>query len=130
MKMAHDMSISFTAPRTNELNGLIHNCTFKIVWLSSIPTDTRVFGSRFVDEIKKASHGYRLKSRFVAQIYFDEGATSIATKAPTVKRLSQRLIMSIVSCFTDLAPFTRDVTQVSKAQPTSNSPSLLQRSRR
>ena len=71
----------------------------------------RVFGCRFIDELKKVGDRIRKKSRLVAHNYADEDTTSIATKAPTVQRFSQRVALCIGASLPRLKGFARDVTQ-------------------
>lgn len=97
--------------RAQELNGLIKDGTFAPVKTKDIDGNPRIFGSRFVDEIKRVGDHMRRKSRLVAQNYSDEGASTIATKAPTVQRFSQRVALSIAASMKDLTMYTRDVTQ-------------------
>lgn len=53
----------------------------------------------------------RRKSRLVAQNYCDEDAGIIPTKAPTIQRFSQRILLSLTASIPDMQVFTRDVTQ-------------------
>ena len=78
------IGMTFINERKKELQGLIGNGTFIPVHKSEIPDGTRIFGSRFIDEVKRSGQGTRKKSRLVAQNYQDNDATKIATKAPTV----------------------------------------------
>lgn len=66
------------------------NGTFKPLQRSEVPEGARIFGGRFVDEIKKAAEGHHKKSRFVSKNYSDDMEASISMKAPTVQRYSQR----------------------------------------
>lgn len=84
-------------PRQKELEGLLHNGTFKPIDAKDIPQRAPIFGSRFVHEIKKAAHGLRKKSRLVSQKNSDAFATMIATKSCTIQRFSQRTALSIVA---------------------------------
>lgn len=72
--------------------------------------DHRIFGSRFVDEIKRASEHFRRNSRLVAQNYSDEAASTIPTKTPTVPRFSQRLALSISASMPRSKAYPWDVT--------------------
>lgn len=101
----------FEKSRRQELDGLIKNGTFIPVDKKDIPEGARVFGSRFIDEIKRAGQGQRRKSRLVAQNYSDEAATTIATRAPTVQRSSQRLLLSLAISVDGMTAFSRDITQ-------------------
>lgn len=94
-----------------ELNGLGANGTFKPVPFSVVPEATRVFGTSFVDELKKADLGVFLKTRLVAQNYWNQDSSAIPTKAATVQRFSQRLILSLAASRTEWSPFLRDISQ-------------------
>ena len=111
MKRGSKEEAAFAQPRRDELDGLLKDGTFVPVKLSNVPESSRIFGSRFVDEIKKVGKGLRKKSRLVAQNYADNDAASIATKAPTVQRFSQRVALSIAASLPTLVPYVRDVTQ-------------------
>lgn len=50
-----------------------------------IKNNLRLFGSHLADEFKKASDELKKESRLFAQTNFDEKATSMATKSPTVQ---------------------------------------------
>lgn len=78
-----------------KLRGLINDGMFISVKASEITGNQRIFGSRFVDDLKRGEHGLRKNSRLVAQKYSDEGATFIATKAPTVPRFSKCICLSL-----------------------------------
>lgn len=79
--------------------------------LSDVPAGTRVFGSRFIDQVKGAGEMMRKKSRLVAQNYRDEDAGRIATKAPTIQRSSQRALLCLAASLPGTEIFSRDVTQ-------------------
>lgn len=74
--------------RREELNGFVKNGTFATMTREDVPKDTRIFGSRFVDLIKQIGDQERKKSRLVEENYSDFGTAEIATKAPTIQRLS------------------------------------------
>lgn len=93
------------------MQGLLDNGTFTETKTSQIPEGTRIFGSRFIDELKSTEKGYRKKKRHVDQNYLDAGAAGIAMKEPTVQRLSQRLILSLAASMPDIEVFTRHITQ-------------------
>lgn len=57
----------FAEPRRAELEGLMENGTFKKVDKADIPNGARVFGARFVDEIKRTGTGLRKKSLLFPQ---------------------------------------------------------------
>ena len=85
--------------------------TFIPIKEEDIKGEPRIFGSRFVDELKKVGDRLKKKSRLVAQNYADDDATAIATKAPTVQRFAQRVALSIAASYPELIPYTRDITQ-------------------
>ena len=102
---------AFKQSRKDELDGLLKDGTFKPVHESTIKGSKRIFGSRFIDELKRAGDILKKKSRLVAQNYADEDATYIATKAPTVQRFSQRVALSLAASFPKMKTYTRDITQ-------------------
>ena len=59
---------------------------FKVVKRSSVPSNQRIYGTRFVDAMKTVHGVEKAKSRLVAQNYMDQAAAKIATKSPTVQR--------------------------------------------
>lgn len=71
----------------------------------------RIFGSRFIDEIKRAEQGIQRKNRLVAQNCNDDGSMRIATKAPTVQGFYQRLLIALESSVGNVKLFTRVITQ-------------------
>lgn len=80
---------AFAQSRKKEPQRLLLEVTFVKVRESLIDGRTRIFGSKFVDELKRMGDRLKKKSRPVAQIYADEKAATIATKAPQTKRFSQ-----------------------------------------
>lgn len=71
----------------------------------------RIFGSRFVDELKKVGERLKRDIRRVTQNYADEGAFTISTKAPTVHRFSQRMFLCLAEFTPAMEVYTKDVTQ-------------------
>lgn len=53
----------------------------------------------------------RKKSRPVAQNFGDEDASGIATKAPTIQRFSQRILLFLAASIPENKVFSRDVTE-------------------
>lgn len=72
---------AFAESRKDELYGLLRDETFVQTREKDIYGEPRIFGSRFVNELKKVGKQLRKKSLLVAQNYADKGAASIATKA-------------------------------------------------
>lgn len=100
----------FANERKLELNGLFRNGKFEPVNLTYIPTHTRIFGSKLLDELRKAGEGLKRKSCLIAQGYNDEGATFTATKSPTIQQSSQILLMALGAYIQNVNFFTRDIT--------------------
>lgn len=103
--------IDFQDLRKEELNCPIMNGTFRIVSPSNIPSDSLIFGSRFIDELKKRERGFRKRLRLEAKKYADQQSTATATKAKTVQRSSQRTLLILTASFPVMTTFTRDITQ-------------------
>lgn len=62
----------YKASRKVEIQELVDNKTFKTVDRSELPSNPRIFASRFINILKKADHGMKKKSRIVAQNYGNE----------------------------------------------------------
>lgn len=78
----------------------------------------RIFKTRMVREVKNKSTKPMEKSRLVVQGYGDEEKESILTQAPTVQRMSQRLILALgptlvrdFACQGELRDITQAYTQ-------------------
>ena len=107
----HLIEPSFRSSRLAELNGLLERGVFKLISRHDVPTKSRIFGCRFVDQIKNEGTEKAFeKSRLVVQAYNDAGKGCILTQAPTIQRASQRLIL-ILSLIFDLSIYTRDISQ-------------------
>lgn len=78
---------------------------------SSIDSHPRIFGSRFLGDLKKVGERFKNKSRLVAQNYADEGAATIATKAPTVQLFSQLVALCLAASMPSMSTYSRDITQ-------------------
>ena len=75
----------FTNLRRKEINGLLNKSVFTVVDKESVPKGTRIFNSRFVDEIKHPGTDQAFeKSRLVVQAYNDQGKDLILTQSPTI----------------------------------------------
>lgn len=97
--------------RLNELKGRLNDGKSELVPISYIPGNPCIFGSIFVDVMKRVGEVLSKRSRLVVQNYADMGTSSIATKAPTVQRFSKRLSFSLTFPLGKMTPFTRDITQ-------------------
>lgn len=85
----------FIESRESEITGLIDKGVFKLVPHDSIPPGTRIFGCRFVDDVKYKDGLPYEKSRLVVQAHSDQGKMTVLTQAPTIQRPSQRLIVCL-----------------------------------
>ena len=76
----------FTESHQKEINGLMEKGVFWVVPVSQVPRNTRIFNSRFVDEVKNigTAAAYE-KSRLVVQTYNDHEKETILTQAPTIQ---------------------------------------------
>jgi hypothetical protein len=102
---------TFAESRRKEINGLLERQVFELTTISEVPKDVRIFNSRFVDEIKHPGtpQAYE-KSRLVVQAYNDHEKTLVLTQAPTIQRMSQRIILAIAAS-TNHRLYLRDITQ-------------------
>ena len=108
---------TYEESRRKEIDGLFEKGAFAFVDISEVPEGTRIFGSRFVDEIKHpgTDRAYE-KSRLVIQAYNDPGKELILTQSPTVQRASQRLILALAMTLKNdkkepLSLYLRDISQ-------------------
>ena len=105
---------TFSESRNKEINGLLEKGVFKIINRSEIPHGTRIFNSRFVDEIKNSGTNKAFeKSRLVVQAYNDHGKDLVLTQSPTIQRVSQRLILALTAMLkgNGMDLYLRDITQ-------------------
>lgn len=100
----------FEESQKKELDDLLTKGVFGIVAKNSIPPHQRIFGCRFVDDIKYKDGLPYEKSRLVVQAYKDGGKQSILTQSPTIQRASQRLIISLAAMLTR-SLCVRDISQ-------------------
>jgi Reverse transcriptase (RNA-dependent DNA polymerase) len=102
----------YEASRQKEIDGLLQKGVFDIINHDSVPPGIRIFGSRFVDEIKQANTPQAFaKSRLVVQAYRDEGKQQVLTQSPTIQRVSQRLMLCLSVSLPDHQLHLRDITQ-------------------
>ena len=109
-----DVQPQFLASRQKELLGLLEKGVFQITNIQDVPPGARVFGSRFVDEIKaKGTDKAFEKSRLVVQAYNDDQKTTVLTQSPTIQRMSQRLLLCIAAMKLDTSTglYLRDISQ-------------------
>ena len=100
----------FREARDKEIKGLLARGTFTVVPASDA-AGQRIYGGRFVDEVKEAGtpHAYE-KSRFVVQ-GFNDRDHGLLTHAPTVHRASQRICLALCAQDPSFRLFSRDISQ-------------------
>ncbi len=103
---------NFQASRLKELNGLLEKGVFEIMETGDVPAGARIFGSRFVDQVKNEGTEKAFeKSRLVVQAFNDSEKHGILTQTPTIQRASQRLIIALSLAIPQLSLYLRDITQ-------------------
>ena len=71
--------------RRSEITGLLEKGVFEVVDAASIPPGTRIFNSRFVDQVKNEGTDRAFeKSRLVVQAYNDLDKRAVLTQLPTI----------------------------------------------
>jgi hypothetical protein len=74
---------NYKASRQKELNGLLEKGVFEIMNSEDLPAGARIFGSRFVDQIKNEGTEKAFeKSRLVVQAFNDSEKQEILTQGP------------------------------------------------
>ena len=103
----------FVKSRKKEINGLFEKNCFEIISTSDVFHETKIFNSRFVNEIKNIGtiDAYE-KSRLVMQIYNNDDKTKMLTQTPTIQRMNQRLILTLTVNMSHLSLFLRNIFQV------------------
>lgn len=71
----------------------------------------RIFRSRFVDKIKTAKVGVRFKSSLVIQNYGVIDAAHITKRAPTIRCLTDRPILTLAACHDEISVHTGESYQ-------------------
>jgi Reverse transcriptase (RNA-dependent DNA polymerase) len=104
-------SATFGAAIRKEIEGLLANETIMRVPRASVPPGATTFRSRFVKSfIHTETHNPVQKARIVVQSAFDPQKRFLITHAPTVHRLSPRLLCAIAAS-KGFKVWTLDVTQ-------------------
>lgn len=100
----------FAAARIKEFNGLLDRGVFTLA-LEHEAAGYRVYGCRFVYEVKQAgTPSAYAKSRMVVQA-FNDNKHGVMTGAPTVQRGSQHLALALIPIDDNIYVFLRDVDQ-------------------
>ena len=78
-----------------------------------IPKGARIFGSRFVDEVKHQGTDKAFeKSRLILQAYQDSEKSLVLTQFPTIQRMSQCFLICLAAMKDDATLYLRDISQV------------------
>lgn len=107
---------AFKNARRRELDCLVNNGTFIPTSTQNVPKVTRIFGSRFLDELKNCEAVLKSKYGLVTRVYNHEDATNTATKAPTISRGSQIMLIALAASIPGVKMFTRDITQLTSKE--------------
>jgi len=76
-----------------------------------LPTNIRLFLSRFVDEVKYiGTNKVYKKLRLVIQVYGDKEKSIVLTQSLTIQRVSQRIQLSIKAMFLERRLLLYDIT--------------------
>jgi hypothetical protein len=103
---------TYVDSRTKEINGLLEKGVFEIINISAVPKGVRIFGSRFVDELKNPGTEQAFeKSRLVVQAYNDQEKELVLTQSPTIQRASQRVILALAPSLPNTSLYLRDISQ-------------------
>ena len=107
------MYTPFTESKQKEIEGLLEKGVFEVVLIDKVPQGTKIFNSRFVDEVKNAGTAAAFeKSRLVVQAYNDEGKNMVSTQALTIQQMSQRFILAFAAIMINSCSlYLRDITQ-------------------
>lgn len=105
-------SSNFVDSRRKEMEGLLENGGFEIISEQDIPKGALIFKTRFVDKIKHNStpDAYH-KSCLIFQAYNDDNKHNILTQAPTIQRVSQRILLCCATLITNAKVALRDISQ-------------------
>ena len=102
--------LQFRASRLKEVQGLVDNGVFETI--APTTTNVRIFGARFVDEVKHQGTGKAFdKSRLVVQAYKDTEKSMVLTQSPIIQRMSQRLLLCLAMMDLGAELYLRDITQ-------------------
>ena len=105
----------YTTSRQKEITGLLEKVVFKVVTSKDVPSNARIFNSRFVDKVKNADtdKAYE-KSWLVIQVYNNQEKDLVLTQSQTIQRVSQRLIVCLAAMLQEnnnKKLYLQDITQ-------------------
>jgi hypothetical protein len=104
---------SFTSFRQKEIANLLEKGIFISINKRDVPTDVRIFSSRFVNEIKHSETEKTFeKFRLIIQAFNDQNKILVLTQSSIIQRVSQRLIICLVVTFCQsMKLYLRDIIQ-------------------
>lgn len=102
---------AFIDVRKRDMSSLVNNGTIVPTTMTNMPTGTRTFGSKFLDELKLPKECLKRKSRLVAEGYSHQVATAISPNTPTMEKWSQRMIMELALSIHGTRIFGHDITR-------------------
>lgn len=88
---------SLVSSRSAEIHGVIVSGTLEDLEQNEVTKNTRIFGSRFVDQVKHIGTVFCFKIILIAQNCGDDRADTIATKAPPAQRFTQKRFFSLTA---------------------------------
>lgn len=100
----------FVDARRKQIRGLIEYATLKILEISQVGKDTRIFRWKFVNSLKPTDNGFRYKTQYIAQNYGDDRTASIATEVPTLLCFTKRITLTLAATTPNLSCYTRYMT--------------------
>lgn len=84
-----DADAQCTASRQKAIAGLVEKRVFKVIISEDVPSNTQIFNSCFVNEIKNpgSDKAYE-KKRLVVQAYNDKDKDLVLMQLPTIQQVS------------------------------------------
>ena len=83
---------------------------FKIIHIDDFSIETRVFKSRFMNQMKNEETEKAFeKSRFIMQIFNNSKKHEILTQTLIIQRINQRLIIALSLTISQLFLYLRDI---------------------
>jgi len=92
---------------------------FQLVNITTVPHSTRIFNSRFVDEIRTKGTDQAFENiETRCPSVHDQEKELVLTQSPTIQRASQRLILALAPTLDDsTSVYLRDISQAMSSQP-------------
>ena len=92
----------YIVSRQKEITGLLEKGVFKVITSKDVPSNTQIFNSHFMDEVKNTStdKAYE-KSWLVVKAYNNQEKDLVLTQSPTIQRVNQCLIVCLAAMLQD-----------------------------